>query len=48
MTVPHKGGLRFDVDSPSYEILSQWIADGSPPPRDDDPIIQDLEVFPPR
>jgi hypothetical protein len=47
MTVPHKGGLRFDVDSRSYEILSQWIADGAPPPRDDDPIIQQLEVSPP-
>src|SRR5688572_31039511 len=23
MAIPHKGGLRFDVDSPSYEILSQ-------------------------
>ena len=28
MTVPHKGGLRFAVDSPAYEILSQWIAEG--------------------
>ena len=29
MTVPHKGGLRFAVDSPAYEILSQWIAEGA-------------------
>ena len=46
MAVPHKGGLRFDVDSPAYEILSQWIAAGAAPPEDDDPRIQDLEVFP--
>jgi hypothetical protein len=46
MTVPHKGGLRFDVDSPSYEILSQWLAAGAPAPRDDDPRIESLEVFP--
>jgi hypothetical protein len=46
MTVPHKGGLRFDVDSPSYEILSQWIAAGAAPPRDDDPRLEGLGVFP--
>jgi hypothetical protein len=46
MTVPHKGGLRFAVDSPAYEILSQWIAAGAPAPRDDDTLIVGLEVFP--
>jgi hypothetical protein len=46
MTVPHKGGLRFAVDSPAYEILSQWIAVGAPAPRDDDALIVGLEVFP--
>jgi Protein of unknown function (DUF1553)/Protein of unknown function (DUF1549)/Bacterial Ig-like domain (group 2) len=46
MTVPHKGGLRFAVDSPAYEILSQWIAEGALAPRDDDPLIVGLEVFP--
>jgi len=46
MAVPHKGGLRFDVDSPAYEILSQWIAAGAAPPREDDPLIEGIEVFP--
>lgn len=46
MSVPHKGGLRFTDDSPAYEILSQWIAAGAPAPRDDDPLIVGLEVFP--
>src|SRR5258705_8598586 len=27
-SVPHKGGQRFDVDSPDYKILSEWIAAG--------------------
>jgi hypothetical protein len=46
MTVPHKGGLRFEPDSPAYEILSQWIAAGAAPPADEDPRIESLEVFP--
>jgi hypothetical protein len=46
MAVPHKGGLRFDVDSPAYEILSQWIAAGAAPPRDDDTLIEGIEVDP--
>ena len=24
--VPHKGGVRFSVDSPEYRVLSEWIA----------------------
>ncbi len=46
MAVPHKGGLRFDIDSPAYKIVSQWIAAGAAPPRDDDAIIEGLEVYP--
>jgi hypothetical protein len=44
--VPHKGGIRFDVDSLEYKILSEWIAAGTPPPRRDDPRITRLEVSP--
>ena len=46
MAVPHKGGLRFAVDSPAYEIVAQWIAEGAQPPRDSDPVVTELEVFP--
>jgi hypothetical protein len=46
MALPHKGGLRFDVDSPAYKILSQWIASGAAPPRDEDSLVESLEVFP--
>jgi hypothetical protein len=46
MAVPHKGGLRLPVDSPGYEIIAEWLAAGAAPPRDDEPTIQHLEVFP--
>lgn len=44
--VPHKGGKRFDVNSPEYKILSEWIAGGAPGPRKEDPRIQKLEILP--
>jgi len=45
-TIPHGGGKRFGVDSLEYRILSEWIAEGAPAPRNDDPEITGLEVFP--
>src|SRR6476620_275923 len=45
--VPHKGGKRFDVDSPDYRILSEWIASGAPGPKNDDPRIVRIEILPP-
>jgi len=44
--VPHGGGERFAVDSHEYRIVSEWIAEGTPAPRDDDPTVTQLEVFP--
>ena len=44
--VPHKGGLRFDVDSKEYRVLSQWIATGQTPPQTDDPKLERLEILP--
>src|SRR5262245_60447806 len=44
--VPHKGGHRLDVDSPDYKILSEWIAAGTPAPRQDDPRIRRIEIEP--
>jgi hypothetical protein len=46
MAVPHKGGLRLDVDSPGYRILAEWIAEGAAPPTDDDPLVESLEAIP--
>lgn len=44
--VPHKGGLRFRVDSREYRVLSEWIAAGTPAPRDDDARLKRLELLP--
>ncbi|MCC9644543.1 DUF1553 domain-containing protein [Rhodopirellula sp. JC740] len=44
--LPHKGGLRLDVHSRDYEVLSQWIAQGATSPSDDDPTIQHISVSP--
>jgi len=30
VAIPHKGGLRFDVDSLEYRVLAEWIANGHP------------------
>jgi len=46
MAVPHGGGKRFATDSLEYKILSGWIAQGTPRPRDDDPQVTELEVLP--
>jgi hypothetical protein len=45
-TVPHKGGQRFEVGSPDYQILAGWIAAGTPGPRPDEPRIDHLELNP--
>src|SRR5688572_25861962 len=44
--IPHKGGKRFEVDSLEYKILSDWIAAGTPGPKDSDPRIERIEVSP--
>ena len=44
--VPHKGGEKFAVDSPEWRTLVEWIAQGAPGPREDDPRIQRLTVEP--
>src|SRR5579864_3675874 len=46
MTIPHGGGRRFDTKSLEYKVLSGWIAEGTPRPRDDDAQVTALEVFP--
>lgn len=46
LTIPHGGGKRFDVSSPEYNTLVDWIANGAAPPRDSDPRIQSLDILP--
>jgi hypothetical protein len=44
--IAHKGGLRFETDSLEYRILSEWVANGAPPPAEDDPRVERLEILP--
>ncbi len=44
--LPHKGGIRFDVDSLEYRIIAAWIANGAPPPTDQDPTVDRIEILP--
>ncbi len=44
--LPHGGGVRLDVTSREYQVLTQWIAAGTPPPSDRDPRIVRLQVLP--
>ena len=46
LTIAHGGGRRFGVKSPSYRIISDWIAAGTPPPSLDASRIESLEVLP--
>ncbi len=46
LTIPHGGGKRFDLASPEFRILSEWIASGAPAPAESDPRIQGVEVVP--
>jgi hypothetical protein len=44
--VPHGGGRKLEVDSTDFKILADWVAAGAAGPRQDDPRISRLEVFP--
>lgn len=44
--VPHKGGIRFAVDSPEYQVIAEWIAAGAPGPQDSDARLTKLELLP--
>ncbi|MEM6981189.1 MAG: S-layer protein, partial [Planctomycetota bacterium] len=44
--LPHKGGLRLDVNSRDYRVVSQWIADGAVGPSSDDARLTHLSVSP--
>ncbi|HUG92466.1 MAG TPA: DUF1553 domain-containing protein [Planctomycetaceae bacterium] len=44
--IPHKGGLRFQIDSVEYRVLAEWIAAGHPGPSADDPRLERLEILP--
>ncbi|UUO09122.1 DUF1553 domain-containing protein [Blastopirellula sp. J2-11] len=45
-TLPHKGGVRFEVSSPDYMAIAEWIADGAPPPQESDARLDHLQILP--
>src|SRR5262249_5347095 len=46
LSIPHGGGRRFAVDSPTYNLLLSWIAAGAPPPTPQDPLLTAVEAAP--
>jgi hypothetical protein len=44
--LPHGGGTRFDEAAPNYALLLDWIKAGAPGPRDADPRLARIDVFP--
>lgn len=44
--LPHKGGLRFDVDSYEYRVLAEWISAGAPGPSQAEPVLKHVEILP--
>jgi hypothetical protein len=47
LTIPHGGGRRFAVDSPEYQVVSGWVAQGLPAPQAGDARVTQIDVFPP-
>ncbi|NOX98968.1 MAG: DUF1553 domain-containing protein [Verrucomicrobia bacterium] len=42
----HTGGRFIEVGSRDYRVLSEWIAAGARPPKEEDARLEKLEVFP--
>ena len=45
-TIAHGGGRVLDADSEAYSVLRRWIAQGAPPPRPSDPVVERLSIEP--
>src|SRR5262245_1717983 len=46
MAVNHGGGLKIEAHSDDFQVLADWIAAGATGPKDKEPEIKRLEVFP--
>jgi len=46
LTMEHKGGERFKVNSREYTFLKTWLEDGAPAPQRSDPLVTALEIWP--
>ncbi|MBC21204.1 MAG: S-layer protein [Planctomycetaceae bacterium] len=45
-SVPHKGGVRLEINSDDYQLLGKWISDGAQAPGSDDPQLTAVQVLP--
>jgi hypothetical protein len=48
LAVAHGGGRRFEPGSPIHKLLLEWLETGTPGPRDNDPRVESLAVYPER
>lgn len=48
LVMEHGGGERIPLRGFAYARLRQWLADGAPEPKANDPAVSRLEVFPSR
>jgi hypothetical protein len=46
LAVAHGGGKKMEVDSPAYRLLTLWLEQGAPGPREEDPRVIGIKVFP--
>jgi hypothetical protein len=46
-SMPHGGGKRLEKDADDYQLILDWIAAGGEGPKDGDPRLERIEVFPP-
>lgn len=46
MAVAHEGGERFAADSEAYQRVLAWIRSGAPGPREGEPTVQSIAVYP--
>ena len=46
LAVPHDGGLRIERDSEEFRTLANWIAQGMPYTRTNEPSLLGIEIFP--
>ncbi|MGE0606118.1 MAG: DUF1549 domain-containing protein [Pirellulales bacterium] len=44
--VPHRGGKVFDPASPAYQVLLQWVTQGTPPPARGESKLVSLAIEP--
>lgn len=44
--LPHGGGRRMTPGSYEWELVRRWIAQGTPPGSEDDPVLEKIEAIP--